>query len=1084
MWSTIMSGATDDTVPKDVALEAFAYVYEVDIPGVTLPNAVKGADVPTSGSGVTRWVRAHWDELTPDQQAVIDRLTTPQPGDLTVPIDPANPTGRAPFELAVARPPPSSRTTTDLPSDDLVKAMESDIASDIGHVANLLGTTPIPGNVPFLPNIELNVTDSSGGNALLLTVPLERTNLLGTHYEPCYITAYKEAWSGETTNGGGGVSPRLHELLEHEVIHCYQNVVWGNTATSYLIPAWITEGSAFYLAQLDTAVAEVVLPSSWKLWFDPEIPLTARKYDAFGYYDLLAQKGRDLWNLMEPAWKAAAASGQRSNAYIAVLKGDDDDIRHPWAPSYLREAGWGDPWVTTGFGLPDDAQAQRHPVQATLGSGYTGSLLSRSNTVLNVTGSSGEVVVVGTTGLASAHDEGSDSALAFTGRTFCVQGDCICPPGTLRAGEHVADQTMTIPFVVAFNAPLGGSQYVIASETLAELCGAASPTPPPPASQAPAPGPCQGACPGSNGDPHLTSVNHLRYDFQAAGEFTLLRSPDGAIEIQSRQEPYPDRPIATNTAIAARDSGHRVGVYVVGGTLQARLDGTPIDPGAGVTFDGGRIAAIPNGFEIDFPDGTRLMALSVEEWGINAVVIPSTTLASDGVGLLGVLDPGGIGLPALPDGTRLPPAISTEQRNQILYGQFADAWRITSATSLFDYDPGTSTETYTQRDFPPPAQVRTYGDLAPDEQSAGNAACGAVTDPTLREDCVFDVAISGDQGFAGSYQPLQALYDSGVVSSPAPTPGGSVPPPSSTPSAVAGAFDLGPTVFLNGYLVGPDDHVYASIQVSDSQSSIIEIDPQGGQIVARTDVRTATPLHYAAGSIWAPGLDLDANGNNCNVTRFDAATLAKQATIAVPCTFDGVVTASDGEALWFGDTSNVDKPVLRRLDPATNQPGASVPLPVLDRLVDSQGAIFLAESDQGVQRLTTGGTAFEPMGVTSTSFFPAGAAVWFQTGGAAQQVGGPAPVSLPVGGSLLAGDPGAAYVSVAGAAGADEIWRYPADGSTPALLSGAPTIGGQPLDFVGDPMPAVGPDGLAKLWLIRAGDADQLTLLFAWVPLR
>ncbi len=1085
MWSTIMAGATDETVPKDVALEAFAYVYDVDIPGVTLPDAVKGADVPTSGSGVTRWVRAHWDELTPDQQAVIDRLTTPQPGDLILPVDAAGATGEAPFELAIARPRATSAPAPDLPADALVTAMTNELAADITHVATLLHTSPIPDNSTFAPNSDLEFSDQSGGNAVFVTTPVVGPALYGSHYEPCHITAYKEAWSGESPTASGGVSPRLHELLEHEVIHCYQNVAWGDLSTGYAIPKWITEGSAFYLAQTDTGVAEAMLPDTWtKGWFDPELPLTNRSYDAFGYYNLLAQKGRDLWSLMEPAWKAAAASGQRSNAYIAVLKGDGPDVRDAWAPSYLREAGWSDPWITTGFGLPPDAQATRHEIQALPDPGATGSLLSRSNTVLKVTDSAGEVVTVDTTGLASAHDEGADSALAFTKRKFCVQGDCVCPPGTRKAGEHEADQTMMLPFMVALNAPLGGSTWSVTGASLDDLCGKETPPPTPAGSPpAPAPGPCQGACPGSNGDPHLTTVNHYTYDFQAAGEFTLLRSADGALEIQGRQEPYPGRPVSTNTAIAAHDAGHRVGVYVVNGALQARLDGAPIDPGSGTTFDGGRIAAVDNGFEIDFPDGTRLMALSVGEWGIHAVVIASPSLASDGVGLLGVLDPAGIGLPALPDGTRLPPAISSEQRNQVLYGEFADAWRVTDATSLFDYDPGTSTATYTQRDFPPLTQVRTYGDLSPDEQAAGDAACGAITDPTLHADCAFDVSISGDAGFATGYSTVQTMYDSGIAPAASPTATASVPSPSSSPVAVGGAIDLGPAMFLNGYLVGPNDRVYASIQVSDSQSSIIEVDPTSGSIVARVDVRTSTPLHYAAGSIWAAGLDLDANGNACNVTRFDAQTLAKQATIAIPCTFDGVVTASDGEALWFADTSNVDKPVLRRLDPDTNQPGTSVPLPILNRLVDSQGSIFLAESDQGVQRLATGAATFEPIGTTPSLFFPGGTGAWIQSGSTAQYVGGPTPVSLQIGGSLLAGDVGAAYVAVPGANGGDEVWRYPADGTTPTPLTTAPTLGGQPLDVLGDPMPAVGPDGLAKLWLLRPGNVDQLDLVLDWVPL-
>ena len=48
--------------------------------------------------------------------------------------------------------------------------------------------------------------------------------------------------------------------------------------------------------------------------------------------------------------------------------------------------------------------------------GYLASLPDRSNRIYTVTGSDGEIVVVETDGLASAHDGALDSALAFTSR--------------------------------------------------------------------------------------------------------------------------------------------------------------------------------------------------------------------------------------------------------------------------------------------------------------------------------------------------------------------------------------------------------------------------------------------------------------------------------------------------------------------------------------------------------------------------------------------------------------------------------------------------------------------------------------------
>src|ERR1700690_1799665 len=51
IWEEITSGITDGQVPKQVALEAFAYDYRVTIPGVVVPVGRDGGDAPTSGSG-------------------------------------------------------------------------------------------------------------------------------------------------------------------------------------------------------------------------------------------------------------------------------------------------------------------------------------------------------------------------------------------------------------------------------------------------------------------------------------------------------------------------------------------------------------------------------------------------------------------------------------------------------------------------------------------------------------------------------------------------------------------------------------------------------------------------------------------------------------------------------------------------------------------------------------------------------------------------------------------------------------------------------------------------------------------------
>ncbi len=147
--------------------------------------------------------------------------------------------------------------------------------------------------------------------------------------------------------------------------------------------------------------------------------------------------------------------------------------------------------------------------------------------------------------------------------------------------------------------------------------------------------------------------------------------------------------------------GHRVGIYVIGGALQVRVDGAVVDITSAQDFgSGARLAPYPKGLEIDFPDGTKLWALSVGRYGVNAFVLPSSGLKTSGVGLLGPIVPGGLGVPALPDGTRLPAATDRHARHTVVYGRFADAWRVTDSTTLFDYDGGKSTATYTQKGYP------------------------------------------------------------------------------------------------------------------------------------------------------------------------------------------------------------------------------------------------------------------------------------------------------------------------------------------------------------------------------------------------
>lgn len=318
---------------------------------------------------------------------------------------------------------------------------------------------------------------------------------------------------------------------------------------------------------------------------------------------------------------------------------------------------------------------------------------------------------------------------------------------------------------------------------------------------------------GGWGDPHLTTVDGVHYDFQSAGEFTALK--EDKFEVQTRQ-----RPVSTTTpggvndytglgtcvslysAVAARIGSNRV-------TLQPNLSGQPdpsglqlrvngnlvtltdrgIDLRAGGSSDPkaqleGRIVMAAGGaYEFDDAAGTQLVATpaywtSQQTWYLNLNVYQ--TSAANGIwGRLA----SGSWLPALPDGTSLgsrPQA--PDQRYQDFYGRFADAWRVTDATSLFDYAPGTNTAAFTVANWPRfnPRSCLIQGQTPaePATPQVAGQACSAITDPAQKADCVFDVTVTGNTGFAQTYETMQRFRPHGTgwqpvlagVGLPEPTP--------------------------------------------------------------------------------------------------------------------------------------------------------------------------------------------------------------------------------------------------------------------------------------------------------------------------
>ncbi len=286
------------------------------------------------------------------------------------------------------------------------------------------------------------------------------------------------------------------------------------------------------------------------------------------------------------------------------------------------------------------------------------------------------------------------------------------------------------------------------------------------------------------GDPHLTTINNVHYDFQAAGEFTALRNTDFDFELQTRQSPvltsftpganaYTGLAscVSLNTAAAVRVGKRRVTFQTSGGfekqgRFQLRVDGKVINASGGFDLGGGnKITNASPGGEADFQlaDGTRIAITPVfwasqGYWFLQVEVL--NTPAQEGI--LGPILSATDWLPHAPDGTSfgLRP-IPLLDRYVALNQKLANAWRVKPATSLFDYDPGTSTADFTDVNWPPepgkgcmtttvrgprpPVVKEPRPDLA-------KRACSAIKDKATFDNCIFDVTIMGDISVAKAHQ--------------------------------------------------------------------------------------------------------------------------------------------------------------------------------------------------------------------------------------------------------------------------------------------------------------------------------------------
>jgi len=318
---------------------------------------------------------------------------------------------------------------------------------------------------------------------------------------------------------------------------------------------------------------------------------------------------------------------------------------------------------------------------------------------------------------------------------------------------------------------------------------------------------------GSYGEPHEMTFSRAEYDFQAAGEFTLVKSTTDDLEVQVRQEPFPGAGnIAVDTAAAMRVNGTVVELATnKSDNLALWVNRQPVAYASRLLTGGGKISVGPDGATVTWPDGTTVSVFSMRTFAAAGRVTCNTGNAMDltvGVpparfghleGLLG--DPG-----ASPDellggnGAKYNMNVLAEpwasaHNFDVLYNQFAPSWRVSQQSSLFYYPKGTSTASFT--DLKAPSKALTVRSMAPTTAVAAEKDCKAagITNGYLLNECTYDVGLTNGRGacFAGADAHVQATIG-GPSAKGLPDSSGSLPARGSAPTTTTTTAPRGTTI--------------------------------------------------------------------------------------------------------------------------------------------------------------------------------------------------------------------------------------------------------------------------------------------------
>ena len=273
---------------------------------------------------------------------------------------------------------------------------------------------------------------------------------------------------------------------------------------------------------------------------------------------------------------------------------------------------------------------------------------------------------------------------------------------------------------------------------------------------------CTGISGSSSGEPHITTLDGLYYDFQAAGDFLLTENGPSFI-VQVRQQRTPNRPnVAFNKAVAVQMGKTRVAVFL--DPTRLVVDGRHVALADGKTLslpDNVEVTRSANVYVIKHGSAETVRIVAVDNvWvtilGGHFLDVSVSLHYVAGGAMRGLLGNGNGDIQddiATRDGQVLVQPVSFEE----FYHRYGASMSITPEESLFAEDrrkvPGSEPGVAVKNVFEAPKKPYTVKNLAPREYKSARTACikAGVDAHPLLDACTLDVAVLRSPAIAKLY---------------------------------------------------------------------------------------------------------------------------------------------------------------------------------------------------------------------------------------------------------------------------------------------------------------------------------------------